>query len=114
MDVRRRYLQKANNHNHRLVDVTLGHLGHLPVTRVVEGQVGLGFDLGEEKQSYVLRKNFFSNLIKEKRTELDFEEKFTNLNVKPDQAALQVARQPRQVLLLPSQVESPEMCLLYS
>ena len=76
------------------MDVTLGHLGHLPVTRVVEGQVGLGFDLGEEKES--------------------FEEKFTYLNVKPDQAALQVARQPRQVRLLPSQVESPEMCLLYS
>ena len=46
------------------MDVTLGHLGHLPVARVVEGQVGLGFDLGEEKQSYVLRKNLISNLIK--------------------------------------------------
>ena len=44
------FARDKHDHNHRLVDVSLGHLGHLPVTRVVEGQVGLGFDLGFKRK----------------------------------------------------------------
>ena len=38
-------VQEAHPDEHRLVDLALRHLRHLPVTRVVQGQVGLGFNL---------------------------------------------------------------------
>ena len=38
-------VQEAHPDEHRLVDLALRHLRHLPVTGVVQGQVGLGVDL---------------------------------------------------------------------